>query len=183
MKNKVWTVFILELLLITILATSYSSKADAKTIVRNRKLRINAYYDHGDTILKFSDGRVRRYDFDGEIVVVERKRITHYNLKKNTVTVEEEKDKLYELTYDMLVTRRNKVIYIEVIKGKVINKRLDGEITNMGYDENGDLPYICYKRLKGKVRKDSKVTTYYVYNPYTTWIDDHDERYDVITRR
>lgn len=81
-----------------------------------------------------------------------------------------------QLTRRMLWTRtRTRTIYIEVIHGKVTTRRLDG------IDSNGK--YISYRCLRGKVRRGSRITTYYVYNPNTRWLDDRDERYDVITSR
>lgn len=79
-----------------------------------------------------------------------------------------------QLTERKLVKRKNKVLYIERIVGQVINNRLDGK-TSDGY-------YISYKSLKGKAHKGNVVITYCVYNPYTHWIDDIDERYDIIIR-
>ena len=80
-----------------------------------------------------------------------------------------------KLTLKMLIHRKNKVLYIEKVKGKVINNSLDGR-TSCGR-------YICYQRLDGKVKKGDIVITYYVYNPYTNYDDDRDERYDVIIRK
>lgn len=151
--DRIWRMFCLELLLITIFATVYNnSKANAKTIVNDGNLRIIATKDHGDTALKFSDGRTHRYDFQGKIkVVLQRK-----------------------LTARMLRNRRNKTIYIEKVNGRVINNRLDGRTSTGGY--------ISYQSLRGKVHKGNYVTTYLIYSPYTTWLDDIDERYDVIVR-
>lgn len=79
-----------------------------------------------------------------------------------------------KLTYGMLVRRRNKVLYIERTIGKVLNNRLDGRT---------ELGYISYKSLKGKARKGDTITSYFIYNPYTHWCDDYDERYDEIIKR
>ena len=75
-----------------------------------------------------------------------------------------------KLTYKMLTRRKNKVLYIERTIGKVVNDRLDGKTA---------LGYISYKNLQGKVKKGDTVISYFVYSPYTHWIDDYDERYDV----
>lgn len=85
-----------------------------------------------------------------------------------------------KLTYKMLSTRKGKnIIYIERVKGKVLNKKLDGKITNprKGY---GD--YISYRRVKD-VRKGDTVITYFVYNPDNNADDDVILRLDFIVNR
>lgn len=79
-----------------------------------------------------------------------------------------------KLTRKMLINRKNKVLYIERTIGKVLNNRLDGRT---------ELGYISYKSLKGKARKGDTITSYFIYNPYTHWCDDYDERYDEIIKR
>ena len=96
--------------------------------------------------------------------------IQWYDFNGNVKFISERK-----LTAKKLITRKNKILYIEIIKGKVINTNGDGKT------ETGN--YISYKRLGKKVRKGSVVVTYCVYSPYTHWIDDVDERYDVVIKR
>ena len=97
------------------------------------------------------DGKVIRwYDFNGKVKLVPERK----------------------LTVRMLEKRKNRTLYIEKITGCVLNNRLDGRTTNGNY--------ISYRSLKGKVHKGDVIITYCVYNPYTHWIDDIDERYDII---
>jgi len=151
MLKKIWNVIFIELVIVMMLA-GRSITAEAKEIVSDHGLRIEVIRDHGDTVLKFSDGRARRYDFSGKVRVVNEKK----------------------LTARMLKNRRNKVIYIERVVGYVTNNRLDGRTTAGGY-----ISYRSNKSLRGKIRKGDKIISYFIYNPYTTWLDDVDERYDV----
>lgn len=97
------------------------------------------------------DGKVIRwYDFNGKVKLVPERK----------------------LTVRMLEKRKNRTLYIEKITGCVLNNRLDGRTTNGNY--------ISYRSLKGKVHNGDVIITYCVYNPYTHWIDDIDERYDII---
>ena len=156
--KKVWQIFILELLMITIFATVH--KANAETVVCNGNLRIEVSRDHGDTIILFSDGRVRRYDFSGRVEVISEKKLTANKLR----------------------ARRNKVIYIEKITSRAINKNW-GRIIRKVKSKWVDTPYmICYEHSNMRVHKGDKIRTYCVYSPYTRWIDDIDERYDIKVR-
>lgn len=115
---------------------------------------ISATYTHGKTVIMWHNRPIHTYTGKYKVRIIPTE----------------------QLTRRMLWTRRKtRTIYIEVIQGKVTNNHLDGR------DTNGK--YISYRCLRGKVRKGSRVTTYYVYNPKTRWLDDRDERYDVITRR
>lgn len=104
------------------------------------------------TKVKWNNRVIRWYDFHGKVKIVNGNQLTEHKLIK----------------------RKNSVLYIERIVGQVVNKRLDGR-TSDGY-------YISYKSLKGKAHKGNVVITYCVYNPYTHWIDDIDERYDIIIK-
>ena len=78
-----------------------------------------------------------------------------------------------KLTHKMLVTRKKKhIMYIEVCKGIVTNKKKDGKLSG------GE--YISYKSVKG-CHKGDKITTYCVYNPFTNYDDDIIERWDFVT--
>ena len=78
-----------------------------------------------------------------------------------------------KLTHKMLVTRKKKhIMYIEVCRGTVTNKKKDGKLSGGGY--------ISYKSVKG-CHKGDKVMTYCVYNPFTNYDDDIIERWDFIT--
>ena len=115
---------------------------------------ISATYTHGKTVILWHNRPIHTY---------------HGKYKVRIIPTE-------QLTRQMLWTRtRTRTIYIEVIHGKVTSRRLDGR------DSNGH--YISYRCLRGKVRRGSRVTTYCVYNPATRWIDDIDERYDVINHK
>ena len=105
------------------------------------------------TKIKWNGKVIHWYDFNGKVKFVSERKLTE----------------------KMLLNRKGKTLYIEVIKGKVINTKGDGK-TEIGN-------YISYKRLGKKVRKGSVVVTYCVYSPYTHWTDDVDERYDVIIKR
>ena len=72
-----------------------------------------------------------------------------------------------ELTEKMLTSRKGKTLFIEIIDGKQVNRRGDGATTD-GY-------YIRYHGFK----KGNRIRSYCVYNPYTNYIDDVGERYDV----
>lgn len=99
------------------------------------------------------DGKVIRwYDFNGNVKLISERKLTERKL----------------------VTRKNRFLYIEKITGRVVNNRLDGKTTNGNY--------ISYRCMKGKVHKGDAIVTYCVYNPYTHWVDDIDERYDIIIR-
>lgn len=90
-----------------------------------------------------------------------------YNFKGKVRIVSEGK-----LTARKLWSRKDKTLYIERIVGRVINDRLDGVSSNGGY--------ISYQCLKGKVKKGDTIVTYCVYNPFTRWIDDIADRFDII---
>lgn len=126
--------------------------ANAATVTADQ--HISATYNHGKTVILWHNKPIHTYT-------------GKYNVRIIPSS---------QLTRRMLWNRRKaRTIYIEVIQGKVINRRLDGR------DTNGK--YISYRSLRGKVRRGSRITTYCVYNPATRWIDDIDERYDVITRK
>ena len=115
---------------------------------------ISATYTHGNTVILWHNRPIHTYTGKYRVKIVSTE----------------------QLTRRMLWTRKkSRTIYIEVIQGKVTTRRLDG------IDSNGK--YISYRSLRGKVRRGSRITTYYVYNPNTRWLDDRDERYDVITRK
>lgn len=115
---------------------------------------ISATYTHGKTVILWHNRPIHTYQGKYRVKIVPTE----------------------QLTRCMLWTRRKtRTIYIEIIQGRVTTRRLDGR------DTNGK--YISYRCLRGKVRRGSRVTTYCVYNPNTRWLDDIDERYDVITRK
>lgn len=129
-----------------------SLTAEAKTVAKEK---INGYSISVEqrgrkTVIKWNGKKIHSYRFKGKVKIVPERKLTE----------------------KMLLRRKNKTLYIERIIGKVINNRLDGETTE-GH-------YMCYKSLKGKVHKGDVVITYCVYNPFTRWIDDIDERYDII---
>ena len=80
-----------------------------------------------------------------------------------------------KLTYKMLVTRRNKVLYIEYFTGTQLNADGDGAI-----DINSYYNYVSYRRCG--FHTGDKIRTYCVYNPYTNYVDDISERYDELIK-
>ena len=76
------------------------------------------------------------------------------------------------LTCKKLTTRKNKILYIEILTGKQINKAGDGKIQTKDPYYN----YISYKR-EG-FQKGDKIRTYCIFNPYNNYEDDVIERYD-----
>lgn len=78
-----------------------------------------------------------------------------------------------KLTRRMLLTRKaNRIVYVERIVGKVTTDNLDGKTTTGNY--------ISYRSLCGYAHKGDEVVTWCVYNPFTKWIDDITDRFDVI---
>lgn len=73
--------------------------------------------------------------------------------------------KAEKLSWDMIESRKeNKVIYIEITTGYVMNKNFDG-ISSNGF-------YISYRGIDDGLRKGTKMKTYCIYNPANDWIDD-----------
>jgi len=141
--KKVFIIFV-----IFVFAFSINGNANAKVVAKERYLTVTQ--TKAGTKVRWMGRIIRWYDFHGKVKIVNGN----------------------QLTERKLINRKNKVLYIERIVGRVINNRLDGK-TSDGY-------YISYKSLKGKVHKGSLIITYCVYNPYTHWVDDIDERYDII---
>ena len=84
-----------------------------------------------------------------------------------------------DLTENMLLHRSNRkqhIMYIERIVGRVIDNKGNGKVLNP--PKNGGY-YISYSSVKG-VRKGDLVITYCVYNPYSNYDDDVIERWDFI---
>lgn len=129
-----------------------ATPTQAKTVARETVggYTINATQSRNVTKIKWCGKTYRKYYFKGRVKIVSEGR----------------------LTAKMLKSRKGKTLYIERIVGVVINETLDGRSTNGGY--------ISYRCLKGKVHKGDTVVTYCVYNPYTRWIDDISDRFDII---
>lgn len=73
--------------------------------------------------------------------------------------------KAEKLSWDMIESRKeNKVIYVEITTGYVMNKNFDG-ITSNGF-------YISYRGIDDGLKKGTKMKTYCVYNPTNNWCDD-----------
>lgn len=140
-------------LLAVVLATN---PAQGKVVIKDNALAVcQDNYNEGfvSTKLKWKNKVIRWYDFSGKIKIVPEKKLTDR----------------------MLISRKNKTLYIEKITGVVVNNRLDGR-TSAGN-------YISYSSLKGKVKKGSHIITYCVYSPYTRWTDDIDEIYHIIIKK
>ncbi len=137
-----------KIIIIILCVLAINGNAYAKTVAKESRLMVTQ--TKTGTKVKWDGKIIRWYDFHGKVEIIPERK----------------------LTVHMLERRKNRVLYIERIIGRVINNRLDGR-TSDGH-------YISYKSLKGKVHKGNKVITYCVYNPYTHWIDDIDERYDII---
>ena len=70
-----------------------------------------------------------------------------------------------DLTCELKESRKkDKIIYVEITRGYVMSKDLDG-ITQDGY-------YISYRCLSAKLKTGAKIKTYCVYNPLNGYIDD-----------
>jgi len=142
-----------KLITICVFILMLGSPTYAKTVATET---INGYTiritQHGDaTKIKWCGKTYRKYHhFRGEVRIVSEGK----------------------LTARKLWSRKDKTLYIERIVGRVINNRLDGVSSNGGY--------ISYKCLKGKVHKGDTIVTYCVYNPFTRWIDDVSDRFDII---
>lgn len=134
------------------LAIILSFTAEAKTVAKEgiNGYSISVEQYNGKTVVKWNGRKIRSYKFNGKVKIVPERKLTE----------------------KMLLRRKNKTLYIERIVGKVINNRLDGR-TSGGH-------HISYRSLRGKVAKGDVVITYCVYNPFTRWIDDIDERYDIV---
>lgn len=139
-------------LLLTIIILCFTSPAMANTVARESVggYTIAVTQRNGKTAVKWNGRIIRRYSFHGRVRFVSEGKLTAKMLRK----------------------RKGKTLYIERIVGKVTNNRMDGE-TSCGY-------YISYKSLKGKAHNGDTIITYCVYNPFTRWTDDVDERYDII---
>ena len=158
MKNilkKLATVVIATMVLSNIHTTAEASAVHPfKTAVSES---INGYSlevlksRHDSTVLVRWNGKVyHRYDFGGKIRILPERK----------------------MTYKRRTHRKERFLYIERIIGKVVDSRGNGR-TSLGN-------YISYKTLKPYIHKGDIVITYCVYNPYTNWFDDIDDRFDVI---
>ena len=162
--NRVFKVFAMELFIIIVFAIMFCRTTPAKTIVHDGNFTIDVSKDHGDTILRFSDGRARRFDFSGCVKLINEKNLTAKKLRN----------------------RRNRIIYIEKVVSVAINRNWGAVIRKEKNKKTGKYEWvmtkyrICYKRCKVKPHKEEIVHTYNVYSPYTTWTDDIIDRYDVI---
>lgn len=139
-------------LIVTVLLLINSDVVMAKTVAKER---VNGYtisvtQSKQKTTVKWNGKKIHSYKFRGKTKIVSERKLTE----------------------KMLLRRKNKTLYIERIIGKVVNNRLDGETTE-GH-------YMSYRCLRGKAHKGDVIITYCIYNPFTKWIDDIDERYDII---
>lgn len=76
------------------------------------------------------------------------------------------------LTWQKLTRRKNRVLYIEVMTGTVINKEKDGRL-----DTAPPYNYISYRGLYW-TKPGSRVRTYCIYNPSNNYEDDISIRLD-----
>lgn len=74
----------------------------------------------------------------------------------------------------LLNRKRATIIYVEILNGKVINRKGDGK-TKAGY-------YISYKNIPG-IRKGSSVKSYLVHNPNNSSFDSIEGRCDYIVKK
>lgn len=81
-----------------------------------------------------------------------------------------------ELSLGILENRDGRVI-VERVKGVVLNDEFDGKILNPYYE---DFDYISYSCLSDdpEVCEGTYVTTYFIYNPKTDYVDDIIDRWD-----
>ena len=142
-----------KLIIIIVMLVMFFIPIKANAKVAVRENRLTVIQGKFGTKVKWMGKTIHWYDFNGKVKLVPERK----------------------LTIRMLEKRKNRILYIERINGTVVNNRLDGRTVNGRY--------ISYRSLKGKVRKGDIITTYCIYNPYTHWFDDIDERYDVITKQ
>ena len=77
-----------------------------------------------------------------------------------------------KLTYKKLVNRKkNKIIYVEIIDGFVINDNNYAGLTGDGY-------YISYEGIDDRLPKGTKIRTYCIYDPSNNYEDDIISRSD-----
>lgn len=140
------------LLMVMIMVVIFTSNVEAKTVAKEStsNYSISVIQHKGRTVVKWNGKKIHSYKFRGKVKIISERKLTE----------------------KMLLRRKGKTLYIERIVGKVINNRLDGR-TSEGH-------YISYRSLRGKVAKGDVIVTYCIYNPFTRWIDDISERYDVI---
>lgn len=134
------------------LAVALASPVSGKTIIKET---INNHtfavtQNRGVTAIKWCGKVYRRFRWNGKVALVSER----------------------NLTAQMLRSRKNNTLYIERIIGRVKNNRLEGKTTS-GY-------YISYRSLKGYATTNDIICTYCVYNPYTRYIDDVIDRFDVV---
>ena len=123
------------------------AKTVAKATVNGYEIKVT--YKNGKTKVKWNGWTIHTYCGKYKVKIVSEKKLT---AKK-------------------LINRKNKILYIEKITGRVTSKQLDGKTSNGNY--------ISYRCLGNKVCRGDKVVTFCVYNPTTHWIDDIDDRCDV----
>lgn len=98
-----------------------------------------------------------------------KKKVKRY-IKENLLKGEARKFKIKfvnsnKLTYKKLVNRKkDRVIYVEVITGFVMNEYGDG-LTREGY-------YISYEGIDSSLKPGSCIRSYCVYNPFNNYEDD-----------
>lgn len=81
-----------------------------------------------------------------------------------------------KLTYEKLVNRKkDKIIYVEVVTGYVLNDDFDG-VSREGY-------YISYNGIDSSLKPGSCIRSYCVYNPFNTYEDDIIFRTDRLVNR
>lgn len=142
-----------KILILALTTAMLATPVQAKLVAKEtiNGYTISVHQNGKRTTVKWNGKTIHTYKFNGKVIILSEKRLTN----------------------KALMHRKNKVLYIERSYGIVLNKNLDGETTS-GY-------YICYaSSLKGKVKPGDEVVSYCVYNPFNNWIDDIDERYDVI---
>lgn len=138
------------IILMVVLTIPTQGKTVAKRTVNGYTLSVT--YEKGKTMIKWN-GKTY-YTYRGKFAV-------RFVKEKN-------------LTAKMLMRRKGKIIYIEILSGRVTNRKLDGKTINGGY--------ISYRKLGRKVKKGDRVITFCVYNPNTYWIDDIADRFDIPVR-
>lgn len=100
-----------------------------------------------------------------------RKAAYKFNKKPKVKILSEKK-----ITYNMLIKRKNKTLYIGYITGKCIDNKGNGKLyIDSPYN------YISYKSVKG-IKKGNIVRTFTVYNPYNNYEDDIIKRFDKIIK-
>ena len=148
MKKTITIMLLLAMLVTIVMPTQAEAKtAHYKSVTVTTQKAKSGY----DATVRWKGRKVRTYHFS------QRPQVRFVNTNN--------------LTYNMLSKRKGRVLYIEIINGKVINNKKDGRV-----ETRSSFNYISYRGTK--FRKGDRVRTYCVYNPFCNAEDDIQYRFD-----